>query len=166
MIAFAVGPEKTIQSQPVHCAVDGCEGEAKKAGFCWAHYKRRQEGRTINEPINKITGSRTINAESVLEACLRYAEADSDDDEAWRKARRAMLYIAESYGRRAISEKIRRTLREKQERGEPVGRPKTAIDDADIELLRIGAIRVQQVAEKYAVSRVTVWKRVKKTSLP
>lgn len=33
MIAFAVGPEKTIQSQPVHCAVDGCEGEAKKAGM-------------------------------------------------------------------------------------------------------------------------------------
>ncbi len=75
------------------CKVMGCEREAKHAGMCFAHYRRKLRGRPLNTPLKL----RKINAWELLhEAAIRYANAEDDREYelAYYALRRAALKYA------------------------------------------------------------------------
>jgi hypothetical protein len=79
------------------CGVDGCDNGGRKAGLCWAHYKRRQRGRPLSPPI--AHPPRTWS-ESLTRAALKYADVESEDDHAFLRARDALRRQALTFARR------------------------------------------------------------------
>lgn len=72
------------------CSVDGCPSEAKKDGFCWGHYKRKQRGQAIHVELGERAKTRW---EGVVKAALNLAQFAekpasevADTERAWRRA--------------------------------------------------------------------------------
>lgn len=76
------------------CSVDGCGRPARRAGLCWGHLKR-PEGRRSGE----LRVYRAGMFAALERAALRFADADSEDDPAFERAkwsfRRAIVRYAE-----------------------------------------------------------------------
>lgn len=150
------------------CAVAGCDNEAKKDGLCWGHYKRRRQGSPLSTPLAPRGAADGRSARQVLlDASLRHADADAENDAEYDKAVHNLATAAERYARKKHAAKVTEALAARAGRGERLGRPPAPIDTSDLELLELGAARVKDVAEKYAVSRWAVYRakrrRVAKT---
>ena len=82
------------------CAVDGCVNEARKAGLCWAHERRRRRGQVVNAPL----APRPSGIQRLTEAALRYAEADGDAE--FLRARDNLRAAAVAYARREFGPEL------------------------------------------------------------
>lgn len=63
------------------CSACECENPAVRGGLCWAHDAQRRRGMKLR-PLNHYQGP----AEHFWQAVLDYADADAEDDHAYRLA--------------------------------------------------------------------------------
>jgi hypothetical protein len=77
-----------------------CGRPAFRDELCFAHLKRRQRGLPLSGPIQEPLDAR----QKLLEAALKYADSDSEDDREYQRRERALLYSAVQLGRRAAAE--------------------------------------------------------------
>jgi hypothetical protein len=88
-----------MSSQPRQCSVDGCERvfvpgrSGGGRGMCGTHYQRWRRGTPLTTPIHRY---RVEAIESLREAALAYAEAETADDldRAERRLRGAAVTFA------------------------------------------------------------------------
>lgn len=121
------------------CSVDGCENEAKRAGLCWSHRKRKLRGHVVNEAL----AARPSGRERVREAALAYANAETDAD--FKRAEDNLFKAAYAIAKRASGG----------------GRPAKVDVDAALAALRsVGSIR--GAASLLGVSRMAVWRALRR----
>ncbi len=112
------------------CTIGDCGEPAARAGLCWGHLKRRQEGRTVEGALS-ATRSPTVSPREVLrEAAIAYADVDSSDDDEYYRVDQRLRKAAESYARRATRERIRATLAALRVTGRRLGRPVSVTAEA------------------------------------
>jgi hypothetical protein len=102
----------------VTCSVLDCDKPAERNGLCAGHRKRAQRGSTVAGQLADVNRS---PREVLLDACLRYA--DADDDIEYKRASDTLLKAAESFASRRTRERIRAALEAAAARGVKVGRP-------------------------------------------
>jgi hypothetical protein len=97
-------PERTPRGEGGDCAVDGCRRPVWRQDLCASHFKRKQRGRVVHSPIGDSIvpggiepGEQLGVEELVLVASNRLADADSEDDEAYEAAKRAVLRAAKGW---------------------------------------------------------------------
>lgn len=73
-----------------------CPNPARRRGLCWAHVWREQHGSSATGPIKTIG---LTPAQRLKECAINYADADSDDDLAWKRASDLLFKAAEEYVR-------------------------------------------------------------------
>lgn len=78
------------------CSVDACPNEAKKAGYCWGHWKRKGRGQTVNVPLAERPKSAI---ERLTEAALTYADAGDADEAEFERAKDNLRKAAAAYER-------------------------------------------------------------------
>lgn len=84
------------------CAVDGCDKPRFCKGWCQCHYRRFTRGQPLEAPLRRIHQFGRVEAfQALTEAALSYAEADTDDDDAFRAAERHLVFAAIRLARRA-----------------------------------------------------------------
>ena len=87
------------------CTVDACGRDARKAGLCWGHYKRKMR----DQPVNVQLAERGhTDWERLMLAFERYQAAEErigekDAQTALRRARWRLEHAIQSYRRRAVS---------------------------------------------------------------
>lgn len=74
----------------------GCGREAQHRALCHACYKQKQRS---GKPRGYVRPYARTPKESLANAALRYANADTDDDEAWEKAWHSLRAAARYYVR-------------------------------------------------------------------
>jgi hypothetical protein len=100
------------------CSVDGCENEARRGGYCWAHIRRRQRQQPLNAEIRRRP---TSAFERVTESIHAYVDADSDED--FARARDNLRKAVAAYSSQALADLARDGQRRARESGVHVGRP-------------------------------------------
>lgn len=131
------------------CGVDGCEREARKAGLCWAHAKRRQNGQDAN------VLARPSGVERLTEAALRYAAAEDDDD--FERAKDNLRKAAAAASHAALAELAAAGRRRARAAGVKFGRPpKVDLEQVRQLLPLVGSARA--LAERLAVSEATAYR--------
>lgn len=84
------------------CAVADCPQEAKKAGYCWAHWKRRMRNKPLYGPVRE----RGVTAwDGLVKSVLAFAEvadqvAEEDAVKAWQRAEQRLREAIRQYNRR------------------------------------------------------------------
>ena len=139
------------------CTEPDCLGVAKRAGLCWECIGKRRSG------TGKFTAATEPPAiEQLREAALSFADADTDDDRAFRQADDRLRHSAKIYARRSHKEAVRSGLAEARARGVRLGPPRMLEGQRVADLVRrlgvLGAARVM------GCSRITVWREVKGVS--
>jgi len=84
----------TSPPQARDCEVAGCQKSAQKGGlYCSMHYKRRARGTNMHAPEQeKLPAQERIRAMAIA-----YADADSEDDGAYRRAWDNLTNAAEGW---------------------------------------------------------------------
>lgn len=75
-----------------YCDVDECLEEAKSKGKCWAHAKQAQRGTNLRPVRPRLT-----RRGDVLEAIIAVADADAEQEHAFRSAWARFTYHARRY---------------------------------------------------------------------
>lgn len=81
---------------PSKCEVEGCSRPIEQGTLCAAHRKRRYRGRPMSTPLRS---DRRAPAEELLNAALALADASSEDDAEWARARNALERAALGFAR-------------------------------------------------------------------
>lgn len=140
------------------CSVEGCLRPVEAGGLCAGHRKRKTRGTTIAGELRDDTRS---PAEILTDAAIALADADAEDDEAWRRAKKSHEYAAESFARRRTKARIRETLTKLRAEGVRLGRPVSVSEEAvarAIETFRSMTVAAQTLG----VSRWTIRRRLKR----
>lgn len=130
----------------VTCAYPDCDHEAERGDLCEGHAKQRQQGR----PLAPLRDDSRSPLELLCDAARDYADADSDDDEEWKRALTNLRKIVVSYALRCAE--VVRELR-------PVGRPRKFSDERILEAIEKGG-SVRGAARILGISDGTVRYRV------
>lgn len=86
------------------CSVDGCPNPARKAGFCWGHYRRKRAGLPVHVELREPQGAprdragipRRSRVEQVVDAAVDLADANTSGDESeYRRAKHRLLVAAD-----------------------------------------------------------------------
>lgn len=83
------------------CTVDDCLEEAFCKGLCQMHLKRQHRGASLGKPKQE----RTTPFRRLLDACLTYSDAESDED--YARARDRVRKAALAYARKLSSKGMR-----------------------------------------------------------
>jgi hypothetical protein len=76
------------------CFVDGCDRPATRAGLCEGHRKRRRRGQALGSPLQERPATPWSR---ILEGCIALADADSEDDLAFRRAEDRLRKAIDGY---------------------------------------------------------------------
>lgn len=77
------------------CDVEGCQRRnAPRSRLCWTHLRRAQEERSLEAPIRSV-GQTPL--QRVWAAIDLYMFADTDDDQAWARARWRLMAALKAY---------------------------------------------------------------------
>ncbi len=80
------------------CSIDGCPNQAKRAGLCWTHMKRRQRRVSLEMPIQE----KRPPWRAVVNAAIDINNADTADDKAFHRAlKKLWMAIDRAWKRRA-----------------------------------------------------------------
>lgn len=113
-----------------------CDEEAVRGGLCWAHQKQQQRGHALTVLREKLSPE-----ESALLASEKLVNADSENDESYRRLRKNALATYTKLGRATINARISEGMRASQAKGVHLGRP-----------LEVASEEVQRV---YSITRST-----------
>lgn len=137
------------------CLVADCERPAapKKGGMCEAHAKRRLRG----APLAAAVRIRGRPLEALREAALEYADADAEDDDAWRRAEARLMRAAMAYSRERALEAARAALAAARAAGVRVGRPRKVTHLVALQALQdtgsMGAAAALLMVDRRTVAR-------------
>lgn len=131
------------------CAVDGCENEARRRGYCWAHLKRLQKGQELG---SKIQTKPKSPMERLTEAIHAYVDADGDDE--FELARKALLRAVSACRPAVSAELIRAGLDRARANGVRLGRPRTVCPN-EIRVM-VAKVGVRGTARALGIARSTV----------
>lgn len=92
------------------CSVDDCGNEAKKAGLCWAHHKRKVRRRPLNTQIQEHPKTPW---QSLLKAIDNFSEAAAETPEedamkAWKRIQGTLRKALDRYNARMRARRQRR----------------------------------------------------------
>jgi len=139
---------------PSYCTAGECEEPTRQGRrFCEFHEKRFQRGQSLTAPKQE----RLSPNERVVEAALRFAEADSEDDAEYEKSKRDLFRAARQAGATAAGELVRQGHVEARRRGVHIGRPPEVTHAQALEVVsREGSIAA--AARALGKSRPTIYR--------
>lgn len=139
------------------CAIEDCDKPASKAGMCWGHAKRKARGQTVSGPIKERPKSKS---EWLREAALAYADADSDDEEAFTRAVDSLRKAAAAFGsatNERVGELTREALALLKSKGVKLGRPhRVSPEQAEQAIQKYGS--VTKAAKRLRINRATLYR--------
>lgn len=127
---------------------------AFRYGKCSTHAKQLQRTGKTSAIAEKLP----LN-EQLIDAYSRYAEADSDEDEA--RFKRNFFSLAKKVGQREMGQAIKEAMQRRKAAGKPVGRPPKVDTDEVIRHLRVVG-RTDLVARLLGVNRATVYRHLER----
>lgn len=145
------------------CSVDGCPFPVRKGGYCDSHLKRQTRKR-IGEssiPVSGLIERRPSGMERVCECALTYYEADSEDDDAYRRAFDNLRKAVAAGRSDAISGLVKEALARAKACGVRLGRPPKLVIETAVAVVReTGSVRAAAV--RLCVSVETVRRVLRK----
>jgi hypothetical protein len=131
---------------PSYCTAPECEEPTRQGRtYCDLHEKRHQRCRCASaarcQCLTAPKQERLSPNERLLEAALRMADADAEDDAAFARATRDVLRAARHLQPSAVGELVRQGMAEARRRGVRLGRrPSVTPEEAREAVLRHGSI--------------------------
>ncbi len=136
------------------CSVADCLCEVEAGDLCASHRWRSTHGKKVAAPLRRRQESKL---DVLMEAALRVADVDAEDDGEFERARDALRKAAERYSPAVIGRRTREAMAAAKAQGRHVGRPAKVDPRQAAELLtQLGG--VVAVARHLGVSRQAVWR--------
>lgn len=134
------------------CYAPDCLNPVDGHGLCSTHRKRQQRGTSLETP--KVDKSRTP-FEVALDASLKLADVDSEDDAKYASAKDNWRKAILAYARRELGEAVRVGVSRRRRAGLKIGRPpRVTAEQARAALEQHGGVR--PAARALGISRAAL----------